>query len=237
MRHQRLVETFVELADTLVNDFDVIEFLHILVDRSVELLAADAAGLLLATADGDLHAVASSNEVVYELELHQLRRNRGPCVHAYLTGEPVARPDLESVDPSEAEFAAVALAAGYRAVFAIPMRLRAETIGALSLFRAAPGPLDELSWRTAKGLVGVATIGLLQARSIRDHQVLAEQLQYALNSRIIIEQAKGVLAERLGLDVGRAFEVLRGHARARSIGLSDLAELVVSGAWRPEPDR
>ncbi|GLZ38201.1 transcriptional regulator [Actinokineospora sp. NBRC 105648] len=232
------METFVELADTLVDDFDVIEFLHVLVDRSVELLGIDGAGILLATADGDLHMVASSNEAVRDLELFQLRDGDGPCLTAYRTGEPVFRPDLSDGPPSEARFARAAATAGYRAVHALPMRLRSETIGALNLFRARPGKLDELSARTAKALVGVATIGLLQARSIRSHEVVTEQLQHALTSRVVIEQAKGVLAERMGVDMTSAFNMLRGSARSQNRRLSDLAQTIVADpTWTPGTGR
>ncbi|GAA3003511.1 GAF and ANTAR domain-containing protein [Actinokineospora diospyrosa] len=238
MKQQRLVETFVELADTLIDDFDVLEFLQVLVDRCVELLSVDAAGILLATVDGDLHMVTSSSEAVRRLELFQLRHGEGPCLAAYRTGSPVSRPDLTAVDEPDARFAAAAIADGYRAVFALPMRLRSETIGALNLFRARPGHLDELSWRTAKALVDVATIGLLQARAIRDHELLSEQLQEALTSRVTIEQAKGVLAERLGVDMGVAFDVLRGHARDHNIKLSELAMFVVTEVgWTPPGSR
>ncbi|WP_026423662.1 GAF and ANTAR domain-containing protein [Actinokineospora inagensis] len=236
MRQQRLVETFVELADTLVAEFDVVEFLHMLVERSIELLSVDAASILLATADGDLHMIASSNDDVGRLERFQATSGEGPCVTAYRTGEPVARPDLTLADSAEARFAAAALNSGYRAVFAFPMRLRNETIGSLNLFRSSAGTLDDLSARTAKALVSVATIGLLQARSIRNQEVVAEQLQYALTSRITIEQAKGVLAERYGVDIASAFTMLRRHARARGTRLSDLARTVVTDpTWTPGP--
>ncbi|GLW95672.1 GAF and ANTAR domain-containing protein [Actinokineospora globicatena] len=234
MKHQRLVETFVELADTLVDDFDVLDFLQLLVDRCVELLAIDAAGILLATVDGELHMVTSSSEAVRRLELFQLRHGEGPCLAAYRSGRAVSRPDLTRVDADDARFAAAAIADGYHAVFALPMRLRSETIGALNLFRSTPGDLDDLSRHTAKALVDVATISLLQARAVRDHALLSEQLQEALTSRVIIEQAKGVLAERLGLDMAAAFDLLRGHARDTNTKLSELARVVVTETgWTP----
>ncbi|RLK60666.1 GAF and ANTAR domain-containing protein [Actinokineospora cianjurensis] len=238
MKQQRLVETLVELADTLIDDFDVLDFLQLLVDRCVELLAIDAAGILLATVDGELHMVTSSSEAVRRLELFQLRHDEGPCLAAYRSGLPVSRPDLTRVDATDARFASAAIADGYQAVFALPMRLRSETIGALNLFRATPGDLDDLSWHTAKALVDVATISLLQARAVRDHALLSEQLQEALTSRVIIEQAKGVLAERLGLDMAAAFDVLRGHARDTNTKLSELARVVVTETgWTPSESR
>ena len=119
--------------------------------------------------------------------------------------------------------------AGYRAVHALPMRLREETIGALNLFRVHPGALRAPSCASGQALADVATIGILQERAIRRREVLAEQLQVALNSRVIIEQAKGILAERGRLDMAQAFALLRGHARSNNRRLSDLARGVVDG--------
>ena len=229
MDGDRLVETFVELADTLVDDFDVIDFLHMLVDRCVELLDVHAAGLLLADQRGRLQLIATSNEQVRLLELFQLQNDDGPCLDAFATGIGVSHPDLADADGRWPRFTAAATAAGFAAVDAVPMRLRSEVIGALNLFRNQPGELDATALRTATALVDVATIGLLQQRSIHHHQVLTEQLQAALNSRVIVEQAKGLVAERLGVDMDTAFAALRGHACGHNLKLGRVAHDVIAG--------
>ncbi|WP_433261359.1 GAF and ANTAR domain-containing protein [Actinosynnema sp. CS-041913] len=226
---ERLVETFVELADTLVDDFDVIDFLHMLVDRCVELLDVDAAGLLLADQRGRLQLIASSNEQARLLELFQLQSDDGPCMDAFATGTRVSHPDLAETDGRWPRFTAAATEAGFVAVDAVPMRLRNEVIGALNLFRNRSGELDATALRTATALVDVATIGLLQQRSIHHHQVLTEQLQAALTSRVIVEQAKGLVAERLQADMDTAFTALRGYARGHNLKLSHVARDVIAG--------
>jgi hypothetical protein len=229
MGDERLVETFVELADTLIDDFDVIDFLHLLVDRCVEVLDVDAAGLLLADQHGQLQLIASSNEHVRLLELFQLQNDEGPCLDAFATGSSVSDPDLVTADVRWPRFALAATEAGFAAVDALPMRLRNDVIGALNLFRVRPGELSDLAHRTARAMVDVATIGLLQERSIRQQEILTEQLQTALNSRVVIEQAKGLVAERLGVDMEGAFAALRGYARSRNLKLSDVARAVIAG--------
>jgi transcriptional regulator with GAF, ATPase, and Fis domain len=226
---ERLVETFVELADTLVDEFDVIDFMHLLVDRCVELLDVDAAGLLLADQHGRLQLIASSNEQVRLLELFQLQHDEGPCLVAFRTGTRVSHSDLTVADQRWPRFAQAAAHAGFAAVDALPMRLRKDLIGALNLFRADAGELDGTALRTAQALVDVATIGLLQERSLRQREILTEQLQTALNSRVVIEQAKGLVAERLGLDMEDAFAALRGHARRNGLKLADVASSVIDG--------
>ena len=229
MDNERLVETFVELADTLVDDFDVIEFLHVLVDRSVELLDIDAAGLLLADQHGHLQVIASSNEHVRLLELFQLQNDEGPCLDAFATGVHVAETDLTTANARWPRFAPAAAVAGFVAVDALPMRLRDQVIGALNLFRTHTGALTGTALGTAQALVDVATIGLLQERAIRHQEVLTEQLQGALNSRVVIEQAKGLIAERLGIDMEAAFAALRNYARNNNMKLSQVANTVIAG--------
>ena len=229
MDGERLVETFVELADTLVDDFDVIDFLHMLVDRCVELLDVDAAGLLLADQRGSLQLIASSNDQARLLELFQVENDEGPCLDAFATGTRVSHPDLADPDGRWPRFTAAAIEAGFVAVDAVPMRLRNEVIGALNLFRHRSGELDATALRTATALVDVATIGLLQHRSIHHHQVLTEQLQTALNSRVTVEQAKGLVSERLQVDMDSAFAVLRRYARGHNLKLSHVARDVIAG--------
>jgi transcriptional regulator with GAF, ATPase, and Fis domain len=229
MDGEQLADAFVELADTMVADFDVIDFLHTLTERSVQLLDAAAAGVLLADPRGELRLVAASTEAARVLELFQLQNDQGPCLDCFRTGEPVAAPDLTTAQQRWPQFAAAARQAAFAAVHALPMRLRSQVIGALNLFQATPGALSHQDVRVDQALADVATIGLLQERSTRRSEVLHEQLQGALNSRVVIEQAKGKLAERLGLDMDQAFAVLRSYARDGNLRLSDLAQSFIDG--------
>jgi GAF domain-containing protein len=234
MAEIQLADVFVEMADTLVDDFDVIDFLHVLTERCVELLGVSAAGLLLTDGHDTLQVVAASSEKSRLLELFQLQTDQGPCVDCFRTGQPVSVADLPAAIRWP-RFAAAAAEVGFAAVHALPMRLRTDVIGALNFFDTVPGELDEGKLRTGQALADVATIGLLQHRAIRRRDLLTEQLQVALNSRVLIEQAKGVLAERLHLDMAEAFTVLRNGARSRNRRLSDLARGIVDGTEQIPP--
>jgi len=234
MAEVELADVFVEMADTLVDDFDVIEFLHVLTERCVHLLGVSAAGILLTDGRDTLQVVAASSERTRLLELFQLQTDQGPCVDCFHTGRPVSVADLPSAGRWP-RFAAAAAEVGFAAVHALPMRLRAEVIGALNLFDTDAGALDEGKLRIGQALADVATIGLLQQRAVHRRDVLTEQLQTALNSRVLIEQAKGVLAERLHLDVADAFTLLRNSARSRNRRLSELAQAVVDGSEQIPP--
>jgi transcriptional regulator with GAF, ATPase, and Fis domain len=238
MDGQLLSETFVELTDTLVADFDVIDFLQVLTDRSAQLLDVSAAGLLLDDQRGELRVVAASSEAARLLEQLQVQLGQGPCLDCFRSGRAVTATDL-GADQRWPLFADAAAQAGFGAVQALPMRLRAQVIGALNLFRAAPGDFDPMNVRVGQALADVATIGLLHERNMRRRDTLNEQLQAALTSRVVIEQAKGKLAERLGLDMDQAFNVLRDYARARNLRLSDLARAFIDGTQnitRPNPE-
>jgi GAF domain-containing protein len=228
MDGQLLSQTFVELTDTMVADFDVIDFLHVLTSRSAELLDVSAAGLLLADPRGGLRVLAASTEAARLLELFQLQSDQGPCLDCFRSGQPVEATDL-STDQRWPRFAAAAGQAGFSAVQALPMRLRDQVIGALNLFRGTVGAFDPEVVPVGQALADVATISLLHDRSMRRTDTLNEQLQTALNSRVVIEQAKGKLAERLGIDVDQAFALLRDQARNRNQRLSDLARAFVDG--------
>src|SRR6266700_1282631 len=230
MDGQFLSETFVELTDTMVADFDIIDFLHVLTSRSVELLDVSAAGLLLADPRGELRVVAASSERARLLELFQIQNDQGPCLDCFRSGRPVAAADLSAETQRWPRFAATARGAGFAAVQALPMRLRDQIIGALNLFRADAGPFDPADMRVGQALADVATISLLHERALRRSETLNEQLQAALNSRVTIEQAKGKLAERAGIDMDQAFEILRSYARARNRRLSELAMAFVTGS-------
>ena len=235
MAETPLADVFVEMADTLVDDFDVIEFLHVLTERCVELLGVSAAGLLLTDQRDTLQVVAASSERTRLLELFQLQTDQGPCLDCFHTGQPVSVADLTLTAARWPRFTAAAAEVGFAAVHALPMRLRSEVIGALNLFDVQPGALDEGKLRIGQALADVATIGLLQQRAIHRRDILAEQLQTALNSRVLIEQAKGVLAERLRVDVGEAFALLRDGARSRNRRLSELSQAIVDGSEQFAP--
>jgi GAF domain-containing protein len=228
-REAALAKTLVELADTLVADFDVVELLTLLADRCVSVLDVQAAGLMLVAPDGDLRVMASSSEAMRVLELFELQTQEGPCLDCYRTATPIAHPDLAAVNTRWPRFAVEALRAGFHSVDALPMRLRGTVIGALNLFHVDPGALDQTDLDAAQALADVATIAILSHRAAREAQVLNEQLNNALNSRIVIEQAKGMVAERLSVDVEQAFIILRTHARNHNLRLVDVAHDVIAG--------
>ncbi|MCU1672717.1 MAG: transcriptional regulator [Frankiales bacterium] len=229
-RERSLVEAFVLLADTLVEDYDVVDLLDRLVVTAVALLDVTAAGLLLDDQRGNLAVVASSSEETRLLEVFQLQSQQGPCLDCVSTASPVSSGDLATDLARWPVFVPAAQEAGFGAVLAVPMRLRAQTIGALNLFQAEPVLPAPENARLAQALADVATIGILQQRSAHRSSMLAEQLQNALNSRVGIEQAKGVLAERRGVSMEAAFAVLRRHARDRNLKLSEVAQQVVRGS-------
>lgn len=229
-REARLLQAFVQMADTLVDDYDVADVLHQLVEHCAELLDAAAAGLLLSDQRGGLQVLASSTEQTRLLELFQLQANEGPCLECFRTGEPVLVPDLTAATKRWPRFAPEAVREGFASVHAVPLRLRGDTIGALNLFGHTPGPLAEQDVRVARALADTATIGILQERAIRRAEVLTEQLQTALNNRITIEQAKGVLAQTGNLDMNQAFQALRAYGHNHGFRLSDIAHQLVTGS-------
>jgi transcriptional regulator with GAF, ATPase, and Fis domain len=227
-RQQQLAVAFVELADTLVSGFDVVEFMAMLAVRTVDLLRLDAAGVLLDDQRGQLRPVAASDEKVRLLELLELQHDEGPCLDAFQRGVSVQATGAEALRRWP-RFAAAAADLGYHVVCAFPLRLRAHTVGALNLFGTGTDLLDQPALAVGQALADVATIGLLQERAMRESRVLAEQLQIALNSRVTLEQAKGVLAEQTGLSIDQSFEVLRQFARRRNLRLVEVARRVVAG--------
>lgn len=229
-REQALSEAFVEAADTLVADFDVIEFLHTLAERCVQLLDVDAAGLMLADQRGTLHASASSSENARLMDLLELQTDAGPCLDCYRNAAPVVNADLDANAERWPRFAEAARANGFVSVHALPLRLRETVIGALNLFCSSPRPLTRDDVRVGQALADVATIGILAQRGLEHADLIAAQLQNALNSRITIEQAKGVLAERHKIPVDEAFAILRRYARENNLRMSDLARDVATGS-------
>jgi transcriptional regulator with GAF, ATPase, and Fis domain len=224
----RLAETFVEMADTLIAEFDLVEFLQMVTLRTSELFGVSAAGLLLVDPQGRLQLMAASDERSHTLELFQVQTDEGPCRDCFHTGAAVVDADLELAGLRWPIFAPRAVAAGYRAVHAYPMRLREDVIGALNLFSSDVGRMSSTDARMVQALADVATIGLLQERAIHERTVLAEQLQVALHSRIVIEQAKGALAQIHSCGVDEAFEMLRAYSRSHRIPLGQVATRVTT---------
>ncbi len=233
-REELLARTLVDLADTLVDDFDVVELLALLVDRSVELLDAAAAGLVLADEEGRLRLMASTSDAMDVVELFEVQHDQGPCFDCWCSGEPVVASDLSEEHGRWPAFVPIAVGTGFRAAHGFPVRLRQRVLGALNLFRTEPGVLSAADAAAGRALADVAAISLCQLRAVRDAQLVTDQLQHALQSRIAIEQAKGMLAERAGVAVDEAFSRLRGYARRSHRLLVDVAGDVVSGALTPD---
>jgi transcriptional regulator with GAF, ATPase, and Fis domain len=229
---ERVADMFVEFADTLVEEFDLIEFLQMVTARASELVGSAAAGLLLADPHGQLQFMAASDERTELLELFQVQAREGPCQDCFRMAAPVINADLREAAQRWPQFAPRAVAAGFRSVHAFPLRLRRDCIGALNLFGTDAGRMEPAEVRIVQALADVATIGLLQERAVHRGEVLSEQLQGALNSRIIIEQAKGAIAQMRSCGVDEAFTILRSYCRNHNLRLSAVAQAVVSD---PQP--
>ena len=230
MLDQRITQTLVDLADTLVLGFDGIEFLHTLTERCVQLLDVDAAGILLIDQRGTLNLVAASTEQTRLLELFQLQNQEGPCLDCYHSGQGVACADLTAAPQQWPQFATAAREQGFAAVQAVPMRLREQILGALNLFRCSPKAISADATEIAQSFANVATISILQLRALRHNEMVTEQLQAALNSRLLIEQAKGILAERRHISLTEAFTLIRSYARNHNRLLSQVARAIINQA-------
>jgi GAF domain-containing protein len=228
-RDEWLARTFVELADTLVADFDLIEFLSMLADRCVELLGTAEVGLVLIGPRG-LQVMASSTERMRMTELLELQFEDGPCSECSRTGLPVLNQRLESADGRWPRFAPMARQGGFQMVHAVPLRLRDEVIGAMNVFDTALHEMTVTESNLLRAFADAATIGILQERTVKQHSDLSVQLQGALNSRIAVEQAKGIVAERLKVDMDAAFGMIRTHARSHGVPLTAVAEDLVRGS-------
>jgi GAF domain-containing protein len=232
-REQRMTEVFVEVADSLIDDFDLIDFLQQLSVRCMELLDVAAVGVLLADQHDILQTMAASDEHTRLLELFALQHDQGPCVDCYKSG--AARTNINLIDPKVTaawpEFAARAAETGFVATNALPLRLRGRVIGVLALFQSDPDPLRHQDITLAQALADVATIAILQQRTLAHSELERGQLQYALTSRIVLEQAKGILAERWHVSVDEAFAAFRSYARAHHHQLGQLAHEIASGTF------
>ena len=229
-RESLLVATLVELADNLVDNYDVIDILTLLSDRCVETVDVASAGVMLGLPGGELQFVASSSESMRALELFQIQANEGPCVDCYSDGVAIINHELGGPDTRWPRFTPLAIAQGFHSVHCLPLRLRGKTIGALNLFRTDVGLLTPADVVVAQGLADVATIAILQHQSSLNAKLLNDQLSFALNSRIIIEQAKGMVSQFDNCDMDVAFARLRAHARNHNLRLTDVATSVVDGS-------
>lgn len=223
-RDERVSTAFVAIADTLIAEFDIIDLLQTLVEVSVDLLEVDAGGILLADDDGHLQLVASTSEQAKLVEVMQLGAGAGPCVDCFRSGELVVVGDIARSASRWPVFSAEAIEQGFGSVFATPMRLRGQILGAMNLFSTRRAVPSEQDAALAQALTDVATIGILQERNLRESHVLTEQLQRALDTRVLIEQAKGVLAVVGGLSMDEAFRAMRDYARSNNIVLRDVAQ-------------
>lgn len=228
-RERLLADAFVDFADTLVEGFDVVEFFLMVAQRCVEILDAAQAGVMLGDEHGELQLIAATNDSVTLLELFELQNSAGPCLDCWRTGSAVIESDLSPSERQWGAFASRATAMGFHSVYAVPMRLHGSVIGALNLFRTEPSEWSEQDVRTGQALADVATIAIIQERALRESRTLTDQLQYALNARVTIEQAKGIIAERHGIDMDEAFTLLRQRARNGNTKLVELATAVVDG--------
>lgn len=229
---RQLLETFVKLADTLIDDYDVVDLLQLLVDTCRDVLDTTAAGILLADSRGELEVVASTSEASRLVEMMQLSAEQGPCIESFRSGKRVSVPDIEDSKPEWWQFRGSAIAQGFRSMDALPLRLRDSTIGTLNLLRSSAGAAPEDTILAAQAFADVATIGILHERTLREGAILSEQLQAALNSRIIIEQAKGVVSHTRGVSIDEAFTLMRDYARSHSLGLSVVAARLVDRSLR-----
>ncbi len=227
-REQRISAAFIAVADTLIADYDILDLMHTLVEECVRILDVEAAGLMLVDERGELQLLASTSEQADFVEILQLTAGAGPCVDCFTTGAVVAVDDIAASGEQWPEFRAAAAQRGFRSVYAAPMRLRGQVLGALNLFGTGPGALNPPDAEVAQALADVATIGILQERSIRETGIVTEQLQRALESRVVIEQAKGVLSATGRIGVDEAFRVLREYARRNNLSLHAVAAAVAA---------
>lgn len=236
-REIKLGSAFVKLANTLTTEYDVVDLLHTLVQECISLLDAQAGGLLIADAIGNLQLVASTSEEANVVEVHQLAAGVGPCVDCFKSGTAVSVGDVDDTGEKWPEFRAAMRQEGFRSIHATPMRLRGEIIGAMALFGTEVGEMSETDAALAQALADVATISILQERNFRETGIVTEQLQRALDSRILIEQAKGVLSHSGSMTMDEAFGALRAYARSHNLSLRAVADQVISRAVHIGPVR
>lgn len=232
-RETLITRAFVSVADTLTTEFDVVDLLHNLVEQCTDILNTDAGGLMLVDDGGQLQLMTSTSEAADFVEVMQLTADRGPCIECFTTGKSVSVPDIAETDLWP-EFRQAALDSGFRSAHAVPMKLRGQVIGTMNLFAASPGALTRRDAAVAQALADVATIGILQERISRENTILAEQLHRALDSRILVEQAKGMIAHTLTIKIDDAFTLIRTYARSNNLTIRAVAEAVSNRTIAPQ---
>lgn len=232
-REHRLASTLVQLADTLVDDYDIHDFLQMLTERCAELVDASAVGVLLTDRRGDLKLAAATTQHMRDLELFEMQQQEGPCYEAFQSGQQVIEEDMQNALAHWPRFAPQAMDRGFRSVHAFPLRVRNQTLGALNVFFDRAGPFSEPDILALQALADIAAIGILQQRSVQEASELAGHLQTALDSRVVIERAVGILVERRGVSTHDAFEAIRGYARSNNQRLHAVAQAIVDGAVPP----
>jgi GAF domain-containing protein len=233
---EQVTSALIELADTLVGDYDLLDYLDRLLEHCTGALRTDTGGVMLSDPEApqtNLKLLASTDEDTRELELFELQTEEGPCLESIRTGEPILVEDLAADSQTWPRFAAMAIGRGYRSVYALPMRLRHTTIGALNLFRTTPVSASSADMPVAQAYADMATIGIMQQRAVAEAQEVASQLKIALHSRVVIEQAKGMTAERMGCEMDEAYQLLRWYGRNRNRRLREVAADVVAGRLTP----
>lgn len=231
-REQDIIATMTRLADTLVTDYDEFELLGDLGDSCVRILDADSAGVSLRD-DSRLEFVTATSETMELIELFQIDREEGPCQDAFHTGRHVEAPDLDAVHDRWPRWTPRAIELGFRAADAFPLRLRDDAIGALNVYSKRDRRLNEQDVALGRAFADIATVGLLQQRAISERERVRDQLQHALDSRVVIEQAKGIVAERHGLQMDQAFERIRTHSRSHNSRLATTVRDIVDGRLDP----
>jgi GAF domain-containing protein len=233
-REARLNSAFVMMADTLTADYDVVDLLHTLVVECTVIVAATAGGLLLADQRGQLQLLASTDESAELVEVMQLAAGAGPCVDCFTSGISVSVPNIAASGGRWPDFEGSALGQGFQSVHATPMKLRGEVIGTLNLFNVAPGAFTPRDAAVVQALADVATIGILQQRIATESHIVAEQLQRALDSRVLIEQAKGAMSQALGLTMDEAFGAIRNYARNHNMTMHAVATAITAHSLTAE---
>lgn len=223
-RETFISSAFVAIADTLTTDFDIVDMLHTLVEQCTLILDTSQGGLMLVDGRGELQLMTSTSQGADFVEVMQLNSAAGPCIECFTTGTAVSVPNINDTGDKWPDFTSGALQRGFLSAHATPMRLRGHVIGTMNLFSTKRGALSERDASLAQALTDVATIGILQQRVITETNMLAEQLHRALDSRVLIEQAKGMVAHSLNVSMDDAFTALRNYSRERSVSLRSVAE-------------
>ena len=228
-REKLTTAAFIEVANALASDYDVGEFLHMLVGRCSEALNSDAVSVLLEAQEGTLQLAAATSERMRELEDLEIRLGQGPCVETYRQGAPVSAGDMRKEQDRWPATAPKAMEIGLLAVNAFPLKVDGDSVGAFNVYREAAGALSDEELRLTQAFADVATVGILRDRKVSEAERRAEQLQGALDSRVLIEQAKGVLAERQGISTELAFDMIRRYARNHHRKLRGVCQQIIAG--------